>query len=86
MTPVFSHDRVYRHASRHAPARLSSAAYAQSGGTVCPFCKEPTVDVNSRRMEEEYDENGHLCITRPASCGSCGARWTEIYRLKGYQQ
>lgn len=58
-------------------SKLSKKAikeYISSGGNVCPYCKQGTVEGGSRESDEDV-------ITQLVSCNYCGKSWEDVYKL-----
>lgn len=49
-------------------------AYAESGGTVCPFCK-------SSDLEGGFPEVASGRVEQPVHCLGCSKGWTDTYTL-----
>lgn len=60
--------------------RLSPEGYAATGGHVCPACAGR--DLASGRIAIP---GGVQYLTRQAACENCGATWTAVYELTGYE-
>ena len=61
------------------PEPLSPEGYAATGGMRCPCCGG--TDLASRRFCSEYFD----AVTRAVACPHCGATWTAVYALTGYE-
>ena len=63
------------------PIRMRQKAYVDQGGTVCPVCIGPYAAKVGRFWQ---DETG--TVRCKMICEDCGARWTEVYKLQGYEE
>ena len=59
---------------------MSPDEYAATGGRVCPTGCEGT-DLARR----DYDQADANTVTRNWCCSTCGATWTAVYALTGYE-
>jgi hypothetical protein len=62
------------------PGPLTPDAYAAKGGHACPACGGR--DLASGRIDIP---GGVQYLTRLAECENCGATWTAVYELTGYE-
>ena len=61
------------------PDPLSPEGYAATGGFSCPVCG--CTDLASRAFSNEYWDT----VRRSVACPHCGATWTALYELAGYE-
>ena len=59
------------------PAPLTNKQYVLAGGGTCPSCRGSDISGDSIEVD------GTICW-QPVSCGDCGANWTDVYKLTGY--
>jgi hypothetical protein len=64
------------------PEPLSPAGYAATGGMCCPACGGVVLHLSP----SGYVKYGMLAVKQPATCARCGATWTEVYELAGYER
>jgi hypothetical protein len=57
---------------------LEPSHYLESGGDVCPVCGSH--DLDAHRLEVD----GSQAWGR-VECGSCGASWSDVFKLVGYE-
>lgn len=62
------------------PDQLTPEGYAQTAGTRCPACLG-TALARGRVDSGAYAGN----VTRRWSCSTCGATWSAVYELTGYE-
>lgn len=58
---------------------LSPADYVNADGTVCPQCESKDLTATA-----EAEPSGVNMFT-PIKCDSCGASWTDVYTLSGFE-
>jgi hypothetical protein len=56
----------------------SSDAYAKMEGQFCPVCGSDELTGGSFNTDSGY-------VTQKVGCGNCGAEWTDLAKLIGYQ-
>ena len=56
---------------------LSNEEYVSRDGTICPSCGG--IDVHTSKVESDVHT-----LYQDCTCGSCGAIWTDEYKLTGY--
>ena len=59
--------------------KLTQQEYIQSCGMVCPFCKEHGT-LDAYRLEHH-----ELQVFQQVICIACGASFTDVYELKGFE-
>lgn len=57
---------------------FTSEAYAKLGGTRCPVCQGADLDGQSLTVDAGQ-------CTQAIVCNGCGAIWTDVYTLTGYE-
>ena len=60
--------------------KVSSEEYANHAHTTCPIltCRSGQIEGGS------VDVDGNVC-TQEVACKECGASWTDVYKLIGYE-
>lgn len=58
---------------------LSSEGYAATGGLCCPACGATAL------AHGRCDATDPDTVTRRGACQACGASWTAVYELTGYE-
>ena len=58
-------------------SRQKARAFVLAGGTQCPACGRPEIDLGTVELDAE-------CAYQEASCRHCQAKFCSIYRLAGY--
>jgi hypothetical protein len=61
-------------------APMSPEGYAAAGGNSCPVC------ASDRLSGDRYQAKAVQTITQSVACHACGATWTAVYELTGYEQ
>jgi len=63
----------------HLPeVSLTDEQYAQAEGKHCPVCESDSIEGIG-----PFESNDGV-VTIPVKCYSCGARWSDVYTLVGY--
>jgi hypothetical protein len=55
--------------------------YIATGGTMCPFCKQPLAESGLSRLRPEGQD-----AFRGAHCAHCGRKWTDFFTLRGIME
>lgn len=56
---------------------MSGVQYAAKGGCVCPVCGADDISGESVEIDAGY-------AYQEVGCDNCGASWTDVYKLVGY--
>ncbi len=59
---------------------LTESEYAERGGLSCPYCASDRLKTNGVFLSRD-----DLKVGIDVYCDACGASWTDVYSLEGYE-